>query len=246
MEKTIKFNVKKAINIALNVLLWLFVAFAVVVTVIAISAVSNKKNIPTVGGTCYLNVLSGSMDAPKPEGVPENKPSGFKEGDLIFSKYINDNQEEINKLEVGDVITFELANDGKHVTYNTHRIIEIIKNSDGEVVAFETLGDNPEYNHGTSERVPVNKVLAVYTGNKLNGFGDALEFLSGTLGFGLCILLPMVLFFGYELFVFIRTLLKVKNEGKKVITAEDEELIKQRAIEEYLKRKQEEEEKTDN
>ena len=29
--------------------------------------------------------------------------------------------------------------------------------------------------------------------------------------------------------------MKIKNEGKKMITAEDEEAIKQRAIEEYLK-----------
>ena len=48
-------------------------------------------------------------------------------------------------------------------------------------------------------------------------------------------LLPMVLFFGYELFVFIRLVIKTKNEGKKVISAEDEELIKQKAIEEYLR-----------
>ena len=51
--------------------------------------------------------------------------------------------------------------------------------------------------------------------------------------------MPLFLFFAYELFVFIKTLLTVKNEGKKVITAEDEELIKQRAIEEYLRRQQE-------
>ena len=35
--------------------------------------------------------------------------------------------------------------------------------------------------------------------------------------------------------MFIRTFVKIKNEGKKMITAEDEEAIKQRAIEEYLK-----------
>ena len=35
--------------------------------------------------------------------------------------------------------------------------------------------------------------------------------------------------------VFIRTVLQVKNADKKVITAADEELIRQRAIEEYLK-----------
>ena len=44
-----------------------------------------------------------------------------------------------------------------------------------------------------------------------------------------------MLFFIYELIVFIRKFLKVKNAGKKQITAADEEAIKQKAIEEYLK-----------
>ena len=43
--------------------------------------------------------------------------------------------------------------------------------------------------------------------------------------------------------IFIRTVLSLKNEGKKVISAEDEEMIKQRAIEEYLRRQQEKEQK---
>lgn len=47
--------------------------------------------------------------------------------------------------------------------------------------------------------------------------------------------MPLVIFFGYEVYVFVKTVLSVKNEGKKVITAADEELIKQRAIEEYLR-----------
>jgi len=40
--------------------------------------------------------------------------------------------------------------------------------------------------------------------------------------------------------------MSVKNEGKKLITAEDEELIRQRAVEEYLRRQQEEKEKDKN
>ena len=70
-----------------------------------------------------------------------------------------------------------------------------------------------------------------------------MSFLQSSLGFGLCILLPLALFFVYELVIFIRTVLSLKNEGKKVISAEDEEMIKQRAIEEYLRRQQEKEQK---
>lgn len=244
MEKTKKSNVKKTIDIVVNVILWLFVIFAVAVTVIAVSATGNKKNIPTIGGTCYLSVQSDSMNAQKPDWAGADKPSGFKKGDLIFGKYIADDNSLITSLQVGDVITYEydMNKDGviSPGEYNTHRI-QSIHTSDGKVGYFETIGDNDEYSHGKTEQVPVAKVIAVYTGKKIVGLGSALTFLSSRTGFGLCILLPLALFFGYELFVFIKTLLKVKNEGKKVITAEDEEAIKQRAIEEYLKRKQEEE-----
>ena len=88
------------------------------------------------------------------------------------------------------------------------------------------------------EQVATGFIIAKYTGKKIGGLGSASTFLGSQLGFGLCILLPLALFFTYELVVFIRTVVKVKNDGKKMITAEDEEIIKQRAIEEYLKMKE--------
>ena len=115
MENQKTGKAKKVIGIIVNVLLWLFVIFAVAVTVIAVSANTNKKNVPTIGGKCYLTVLSDSMNADKPAEVASDKPSGFKKNDLIIGKYIADNESEINKLEVGDVITFEydINRDGK-------------------------------------------------------------------------------------------------------------------------------------
>lgn len=244
MESTKKVNVKKTIDVIVNVILWLFVIFAVAVTIIAVSAGGNKKNIPTIGGTCYLSVQSDSMNAKKPDWVKEDKPYGFKKGDLIFGKYIADDADALSKVEEGDIITYEydMNKDGviSPGEYNTHRV-KSVRKTDGKVDYFETIGDNEEFSHGKTEEVSVSKVIAVYTGKKAAGLGSALGFLSSQLGFGLCILLPLALFFGYELFVFIKTLLKVKNEGKKMITAEDEEAIKQRAVEEYLRRKQEEE-----
>ena len=52
-------------------------------------------------------------------------------------------------------------------------------------------------------------------------------------------LLPIVLFFLYELAVFILTLVKVRNADKKIITAEDEEMIRRKAVEEYLRQQAE-------
>lgn len=243
MEQQTKNQIKKIGGIALNVVLWAFVIFAVIVTIIAVSAGTNAKNVPAVGGKCYLSVWSGSMDAKKPEWA-KDKPDGFKVGDLIISDYIY-GSDKVNSLSRGDVITFEFDRNNNGLIdpgeYNTHRIIDIeyYGESDGanagKIKCFITQGDN---NLVATETVFVGQVIAVYTGKKIGLIGNMFDFLNKPLGFGLCILLPLVLFFAYELFVFVKTYISVKNEGKKLITADDEELIKQRAIEEYLKSQQ--------
>lgn len=238
MENQKTGKAKKVIGIIVNVLLWLFVIFAVAVTVIAVSANTNKKNVPTIGGKCYLTVLSDSMNADKPAGVASDKPSGFKKNDLIIGKYIADNESEINKLEVGDVITFEydINRDGKISAgeYNTHRIVEVVKDGDS-VRYYRTQGDN---NKVGTEEVSASRIIAVYTGKKIGGIGAVLTGLRKPVVFGLCIVLPLAAFFVYELIIFIKTVVSVKNDGKKMISQADEELIKQRAIEEYIKKQQ--------
>lgn len=241
MEKN--FNAKKTVNLVVNVILWIFVAFCVFVTIVAVSANANAKNVPTVGGKCYLYVQSGSMDAEKPAGVPENKPSGFSKGTMIIGKYISTDDAAIDALEVGDIVTYEWDINGDGVVspgeYNTHRITAIRRNDNGNVISVTTMGDNEEYSHGFSESVDRSRLIAVYTGTKIAGLGSVMTFLSSRLGFGLCILLPLIAFFVYQLVVFIRTLLSVKNSGKKMISAADEELIRQKAVEEYLKKQAE-------
>lgn len=235
MEKTQKSKTKKVIGIVVNVILWLFVIFAVFVTIIAVSAGANKKGVPTVGGKCCLSVESESMNASKPDWVASDKPSGFKKGDLIIGEYIADNASAVNNLEVGDVITFETSVNGV-VIRNSHRIIEVHYLADETTVDYVvTQGDNNAARDG--DPVYANKIIAKYTGKKIAAMGGALSFLSSKTGFGLCILLPLGLFFAYELVVFILTVVKVKNDGKKVISVEDEEMIKRKAVEEYLRQK---------
>lgn len=236
-----KSKTKKIIDIVVNVILWLFVIFSIFVTVVAVSVDKDGENVPIVGGKCYLTVLSTSMEGKKPDGIAADKPSGFNKGDLIIAKYIGKDLDAKTKLGIGDVISFrfDVNNDGKidKGELNTHRIVDLVKDGEGNVTGYITKGDN----NLTNDANPVyfGDIVAVYSGRRLAGIGNVLTFLSSKLGFALCIILPLFLFFAYELFVFIKTLLTVKNEGKKVITAEDEELIKQRAIEEYLRRQQE-------
>lgn len=237
MENKQQSKVKKTVNIVLNVLVWALVAFAVIVTIVVVSANNNAKNVPTIGGNCYLSVLSDSMNADKPEGVADDKPSGFKKGNLIIGRYIAENDDAIDSLEVGDVITFEWDIDGNGKIskgeYNTHRIVGIERDGN-RIKSVTTQGDNKEVSFAT-ETVSRSAILAVYTGRKIAGLGAVLTFLGSQLGFGLCIILPLCAFFIWQVVSFVRAVIKTKNADKKVISAEEEEEIKRKAVEDYLK-----------
>lgn len=238
MEK--KKNTKKIIGTVVDVLIWVLVVLCVGVSIVAVSAGTNAKNVPTVGSTCFLNVKTESMDAEKPAGVPADKPAGFSAGTMLLSKYIAEDDAAIDALEVGDIITFEMKPDGSDtVDYNTHRIVAVERNENGTLVSVTTKGDNNDLADGG--QVSRGTIIAVYTGSKIPALGKVLDFLSTQVGFGVCILLPLILFFIYQLVKFVMAFMSVKNSGKKVISAADEELIRQRAVEEYLKKQQEKE-----
>lgn len=234
MEKK---KTKKTLGVIVDVIIWVFVILCVGVSIVAVSASTNAKNVPTVGGTCFLNVKTESMDAAKPADVPADKPSGFSAGTMLLSKYIAEDEAAVDALEVGDIITFEMKLPGSDtVDYNTHRITAVERNENGTLVSVTTRGDNNELEDGGS--VSRSNIIAVYTGSKIPVLGKVLDFLRTRVGFGVCILLPLVLFFIYQVVKFVMAFISVKNTGKKVISAADEELIRQKAIEEYLKKQQ--------
>ena len=222
---------KKVTKIVVNVLLWLFLAFALFTTIMALAAQGDTTGQPSMFGTYLLTVSSDSMS-----------PT-FKEGDIILGTKLSDKDKE--NLKEGDVITFKTTIDGQ-AALNTHRIVQILRNGDGTVSQFITKGDNKETNTIVDDFSPrPTDVIARWDGAKLNGLGNVLIFLQSSTGFLVCIVIPMALFFLYEVYKFISTLIAVKNEGKKVITAEDEEMIKQKAVEEYLRQQAEKNAATD-
>lgn len=87
----------------------------------------------------------------------------------------------------------------------------------------------------------VEEVLAVWNGDKIGGVGVVLKFLQDPLWFALIILLPLVLLFGYNVFLIVKMIIeektrKAREQALAEATAQviDEEEIKRRAIEEYL------------
>lgn len=201
---------KKALAVIGNVILWLIVIFALLITILVFSSTSSG-GVANLFGYIPLTIESPSM-------VPT-----FDVGDLIICKQIDD----VNSLQVDDVITFWTLIDGQKVK-NTHRIVKINKSENS--VSFITRGDN----NPIDDELPAyqSELIGKWTNVKFSGAGNVMAFLRTKLGFFVCIIIPMALFFLFELYKFIITVISVKNEGKEPQL--DEEEIKRRAIEEYL------------
>ncbi|MBO7519657.1 MAG: signal peptidase I, partial [Clostridia bacterium] len=148
MEKG-KGTVKRVFTAIGNVIIWLFVIFAAVITVFTFAAQSSEDGIPAIGSTAILTVSTDSM-----------KPV-FEKGDIIIGRKLA--PEEQSSLKVGDVITFDAGDlDGDNIRdFNTHRIVEVVKDDSG--VSYITKGDN-KLALTDKKPVPSKNVICRYTG----------------------------------------------------------------------------------
>ena len=216
---------KKALSIVVNVLVWIFVAFSLVITMLVFSAQNNSDGIPSVGGKSILTIATDSMK------------DTFSAGDMIVIKKVT--PEEAKSLKVGDIITYrspvDLDGDGRNGDINTHRIVEV----DTENQSYVTKGDNNAIadNQGDmAHSVPFTAVIGIYNGTHVSGLGSVLDFLRTSMGFFVCVVLPMILFFIYELAHFISVLVAERAAKRAEEKPVDEEEIKRQAVEEYLQK----------
>lgn len=216
-------SVKKTFAIIGNIILWIFVILAVFMTVLVFSAQGNKEGLSNIMGKSLVTIQSDSMN-----------PT-FKTGDLIIDKVLTNSEK--SKLKTDDIITYYVDLNGDGISeLNTHRIVDVYE--ENGYTYYVTKGDNNETNP-VNDKDPVmsSYVLAKYTGTKLGGVGTVISFLQTSTGFLCVIVLPLVVFFLFELYSFIALIIRLK--GKKGISKEEEEEIKKRAVEEYLRRQQE-------
>jgi len=178
----------KVLTIVGWVLCVILVPILIINCTLLIKSFVNKDEVPDFGGTLPLIVLTDSM-------YPD-----IKSGDLIICKSIDP-----ENIEEGDVISFyDPAGNGTSVV--THKVIEII-NENGEL-SFRTQG----INNNTEDRLPVpaEKVIAEYTGIRIPGAGNFAIFMQTTTGLLVCVVLPIILFVGYDV---IRRKMYEKRKG---------------------------------
>ena len=165
----------------------------------------NKDEVPSIGGTFPLIVLTDSM-------YPE-----IESGDLIIC-----NTAEAEDIKVKDVISFfDPAGNGTSIV--THRVIEIVE-EDGEIL-FRTRGDNN--NTEDKELVPAENLVGIYK-MRIAGAGHIAMFMQSTAGLIVCVVLPIILLVGYDL-VRRRIYEKSKKEDTDALLAELEALRAEKA-----------------
>lgn len=236
MEK--KINVKRILNIVINVIFYVFIAL---VLLFAISTIGKKDqaSIANLFGKGYLVVQSDSM-------AGDNKEN-FNKRELIIVKLLKDNEKANLKEE--DIITFYDVNLKR---LNTHRIVGIVKNADGTVVGYVTRGDNSPDLNGDGEpdvdmiNVSLENVKAIYNGTHSKVWGGIIGFIANEdnpVGFILCIVLPAVLFLVYTVIMFIKSLMAINvhkaKDDKEAIIAEYEAKLAALQADKEAKEKQE-------
>lgn len=192
-EKTKK--EKKGISVPsliVNAFFVLLIILAAIITVVSLS--TQEEGVSNIAGIIPYSIRTESME------------DTIMKGDLIFTnRYDGD---EI--LEEGEIISFFMMEQNQRVI-NTHRIIEV--NDDGLVVSYVTKGDNNLIED--AEEVAPGDIISVYNGVRIPKVGYAMDFFSSKYGFLFGIILPMFIFFIYQLYVFIELVVEMKYEKKK-------------------------------
>lgn len=179
---------KKAGTVVISVLLWVIILIA---ALYSITVLANKdgNNVASVAGFTPLVVQSDSM-----------APTFCKDDMIIIRKC------DTQKLEEGDIITFHTVIDNK-LALNTHRIVKIEEYENG-YRSFTTRGDNnpADDTHILAEGDIVGKHVTT-----LPKLGKLMNFLSSSAGFLIVIVIPMFIFFVYQLYHLITVVLALKK-----------------------------------
>ncbi|MEG2137214.1 MAG: signal peptidase I [Oscillospiraceae bacterium] len=181
-------GLKKALQIVINVIMWILI---IVIAFFAIVTFSQKGNgqVASVFGFTPMTVLSDSM-APT-----------FHADDLIIVRKGN-----AENYKEGDIISFWTVINGQR-SINTHRIASVYK--DDLMVQYTTRGDANTAND--SYLVIPADVIGEYQFS-IPFLGKVLTLLSSSVGFLVIIVLPLLAFFIYQLYKFIVLLVEIKRQ----------------------------------
>ena len=186
----------KALNTVVNIILVVTIIFGIFCAFTAFVSKSGS-GVPNILGVEFFAIQSDSMH-----------PT-FNKGDLVVD-FVVKNPETLKK---DDIITFWTSINGEKVL-NSHRIVEV-KDYDGHY-SFVTKGDNAETNTRVDDmEVHQSSVVGKYLFH-IPKLGSFIDFLQEPKGFLFVIVLPVALFFIWQLVQFFRSLFAYQAEKVKI------------------------------
>lgn len=220
---------KKALNIAKTIFVWLMVALAVFMMIFTIVSVTtfDRADRNLFGYKTFI-VLSDSMSK-----------TDFNAGDIVFVKGVD-----ASTLKEGDIISYASQNSHNFGETVTHKIRRLTSDAEGNP-GFVTYGTTTDTDDETVVTYPY--VLGKYTGH-LPKVGAFFQFLKTTPGYIVCILTPFLLLILLQGLNCIKLFRRYKQEQLDEMQAEREKieaerLESQKMMQELLALKQQLEEK---
>jgi signal peptidase len=219
-----KGSVIKTLKIIGNVLFYSVIVFLMIFSISNIT-IESEVDIPNIFGKGFLSVQSDSMNT--------DRPDGFKKGDLVYIDILS--EEAKSNLQPGQIIVFWHQN-----MHKIHRIVDIGEDmviTQGDVAsdmygAYTDMKDNMSPNYAqTLEVVNFENVIGIYTG-QTKDLGEIVDTLRDPNGFLLWIVLPLLLFFLYEMIMLAvhiiqRNKVKLQEKHEKEKEALKAELLAQ-------------------
>ena len=153
-----------------NIVSTVVLVFSVVICVLVIISMKSSTGVANIFGYSVLSVQSDSME-----------PLFYKH-DLIVVKCTDS----AHRFKKGDVVSF-ISYDkyGTRFT-NTHRIINVDKGETRD--RYTTKGDNaPAEDNGRLYSV---NIIGQYTGKRVSGLGQVVDFVNSPQGIMLCVVIP--------------------------------------------------------
>lgn len=184
---------KRVGGILISVVLWAVILLAALFAFTTL-ATKDTNHVASLAGYTPLSVVSDSMS-----------PT-FDAGDLIIIRKCDP-----ATLQEGDIVTFHTIINNEF-SLNTHRIAEI--QEDGGARSYVTKGDNNAIAdvHMITDGDIVGRFVT-----RLPKFGKVVDFLSSSMGFLLVIVLPLLIFFVYQVY----HLVTVSIDLKKALAVEN-------------------------
>ena len=221
----------KIVNIFINTLIIVVLLMSILIATLALTSKSNN-GVPSIFGYSFHTIMSPSMEG----GSDVYEGGDYRVGDLVIGKATNGNPNEV--YEVGDIVVYTTQNDNlpDGVEMICHRVIARDQQDDGSYL-YTTKGDNndeeDQAKHGAADIVAVCYDHS-YKGAVWRGFGNVLNYLRTSQGFFLVVLLPMIIFFLYEILRVVMNALNYKK-AKSVEDKADAEREKQEAVDAAVK-----------